>query len=203
MKLGILGGTFDPIHLGHLLMAEVAWEELKLNSVLFVPAGDPPHKQRLAKTAALHRVAMVERAIGANPHFALSRVDLERPGPHYTTDTVRLIRTHLDLSAEDCFLIVGADSLVDLPTWHNAPELVALCRLAVAHRPGFRPDLTHLEAVIPGISARLDWVEMPLIGVSASEIRARVRAGQSIRYQVAEQVRKYIEQYGLYQTGDG
>jgi nicotinate-nucleotide adenylyltransferase len=198
MKLGILGGTFDPIHLGHLLMAEVAWQELGLSSVLFVPAGDPPHKQGVAKTPAFHRVAMVERAIAANSHFVLSSVDLERPGPHYTTDTVRLIRTQYDLSMEECFLIIGGDSLVDLPTWHNAPELVTLCRLAVAHRSGFQPDLTELEAAIPGISARLDWVEMPLIGVSASEIRARVRAGQSIRYQVAEGVSEYIEQHGLY-----
>lgn len=202
MKLGILGGTFDPIHLGHLLIAEVAWEGLGLSSVLFVPAGDPPHKQGVAKTPASHRVGMVERAIAANPHFALSPVDLERPGPHYTTDTVRLIRTQYHLSTEECFLIIGGDSLVDLPTWHNALELVTLCHLAVAHRPGFRPDLTELETVIPGISACLDWVEMPLIGFSSSEIRARVRAGQSIRYQVAEGVREYIEQHQLYQKGD-
>ena len=201
MRLGILGGTFDPIHLGHLLMAETAWEELGLSQVLFVPAGDPPHKQGLAKTPAVHRVAMVERAIADNPHFALNRVDLARPGPHYTTDTVRLIRAQYDLSAETCFLIVGGDSLVDLPTWHNAPELITLCRLAVIGRPGFRPDLAQLAAAVPGLSARLDWVEMPLTGVSSREIRARVRAGRSIRYQVADPVREYIEQQRLYQTG--
>jgi nicotinate-nucleotide adenylyltransferase len=198
MKLGLLGGTFDPIHLGHLLMAETALDGLGLSQVLFVPAGDPPHKQDLAKTAARHRVAMVERAIAGPPYFALSRVDLERPGPHYTTDTVRLIRRQYRLSAEACFLIIGGDSLVDLPTWHNAAELVTLCRLAVAHRPGYRPDLAELEAVIPDLSVRLDWVEMPLIGVSASDIRARVRAGRSIRYQVAEPVLEYIEQNQLY-----
>jgi nicotinate-nucleotide adenylyltransferase len=200
MKLGLLGGTFDPIHLGHLLMAETALDGLGLRQVFFVPAGDPPHKQDLAKTAARHRVAMVERAIAGHPCFALSRVDLERPGPHYTTDTVRLIRRQYRLSAEACFLIIGGDSLVDLPTWHNAPELVTLCRLAVAHRSGYRPDLAELEAVIPGLSARLDWVEMPLIGVSASDIRARVQAGRSIRYQVAEPVREYIEQNQLYRS---
>jgi nicotinate-nucleotide adenylyltransferase len=198
MRLGFLGGTFDPIHLGHLLMAETAREGLALDQVLFAPAGDPPHKQGMAKTPAFHRTAMVERAIANNPYFLLSRVDLERPGPHYTTDTVRLIRTHHDLDADACFLIIGGDSLVDLPTWHNAPELVTLCRLAVAHRPGFRPDLTELDTAIPGIRSRLDWVEMPLIGVSSRDIRARVKAGQSIRYQVAEEVRVYIEQQGLY-----
>jgi nicotinate-nucleotide adenylyltransferase len=200
MKLGLLGGTFDPIHLGHLLMAETALDGLGLSQVLFVPAGDPPHKQDLAKTPARHRVAMVERAIAGHPCFALSRVDLERPGPHFTTDTVRLIRRQYQLSAEACFLIVGGDSLVELPTWHSAPELVTLCRLAVAHRPGYRPDLAELEAVISALSARLDWVEMPLIGVSASDIRARVRAGRSIRYQVAEPVREYIEQNQLYRS---
>jgi nicotinate-nucleotide adenylyltransferase len=198
MKIGLLGGTFDPIHLGHLLMAEVAREGLALDQVLFAPAGDPPHKQGMAKTLAFHRTAMVERAIANNPYFALSRVDLERPGPHYTTDTVRLLRARHDLAAEACFLIIGGDSLVDLPTWHNAPELATLCRMAVAHRPGFRPDLTGLEAAIPGIRSRLNWVEMPPIGVSSRDIRARVRAGQSIRYQVAEGVRAYIEQQGLY-----
>ncbi|MCL4296547.1 MAG: nicotinate-nucleotide adenylyltransferase [Anaerolineae bacterium] len=200
MKLGLLGGTFDPIHLGHLLMAETALDGLGLSLVLFVPAGDPPHKQGQPKTLARHRVAMVERAIAGHPYFGMSRVDLERPGPHYTTDMVRLIRRQYELSAEACFLIVGGDSLVDLPTWHNTPELVTLCRLAVAHRPGYRPDLVELEAIIPGLSARLDWVEMPLIGVSASDIRARVRAGQSIRYQVAEPVRAYIEQQQLYRS---
>ncbi|MBE7470716.1 MAG: nicotinate (nicotinamide) nucleotide adenylyltransferase [Anaerolineae bacterium] len=200
MKLGFLGGTFDPIHLGHLLMAETAWEGLGLSQVLFVPAGDPPHKQGQAKTPAVHRVAMVERAIAGNPHFALSRVDLERPGPHYTTDTVRLIRAQYHLSAEACFLIIGGDSLVDLPTWHDAPELITLCRLAVIGRPGYRPDLTELEAAVPGLSARLDWVDMPPTGVSSRDIRARVRAGRSIRYQVTESVRAYIEQQRLYQT---
>ncbi|MCK6630688.1 MAG: nicotinate (nicotinamide) nucleotide adenylyltransferase, partial [Anaerolineae bacterium] len=150
MKLGFLGGTFDPIHLGHLLMAEMAWEGLGLSQVLFVPAGDPPHKQGQAKTPAIHRVAMVERAIAGNPHFALSRVDLERPGPHYTTDTVRLIRAQHNLSAEACFLIIGGDSLVELPTWHHTLELITLCRLAVIGRPGYRPDLTELEATVPG-----------------------------------------------------
>ncbi len=202
MKLGFLGGTFDPIHLGHLLMAETAWEGLELDQVLFVPAGDPPHKQGQAKTPALHRVAMVERAIAGNAHFALSRVDLERPGPHYTTDTVQLIRAQHDLSAEACFLIIGGDSLVDLPAWYHATELVTFCRLAVIGRPGYRPDLSDLEAAVPGLGARLDWVDMPPTAVSSRDIRTRVRAGRSIRYQVAEGVRGYIEEYGLYQNSD-
>jgi nicotinate-nucleotide adenylyltransferase len=198
MQLGILGGTFDPIHLGHLLMAEMAWDSLGLTRVLFVPAGDPPHKQAVEKTPARHRQAMVERAIRANPHFELCPVDLERPGPHYAIDTVRLIRARYNLEAENCFFIIGADSLKELPTWHQAPQLITLCRLAVVHRFGYLPELTALTAAIPGLSARLDWVAMPLIGVAASEIRARVQAGQSIRYQVVDAVADYIQQNKLY-----
>lgn len=200
MKLGILGGTFDPIHLGHLLMAELAWQELGLSRVLFIPAGDPPHKQAAAKTAAQHRQGMVAAAIADNPHFELSLIDLERPGPHYSLDTVRLVRAKYEVAAEECFFIIGGDSLVDLPKWYNSPQLVQLCRLAVAHRPGYRPDLAGLEKAIPGLGRRVNWVEMPVSGVSSSEIRARVRAGLSIRYQVAEPVRVYIKQHRLYQT---
>jgi nicotinate-nucleotide adenylyltransferase len=202
MKLGILGGTFDPIHLGHLMVAEAAWETLPLQQVLFVPAGDPPLKEHVLKTPAHHRRAMVELAIATNPHFELSLVDLERPGPHYSTDTVRLIRRQYKLPAEDCFFIIGGDSLADLPAWHNPKELVDLCRLAASHRPGYQPDTTHLEEAIPGLQARLDWVEMPALDLAASQIRDRVRAGQSIRYQVLDSVREYIDQFGLYRPGE-
>jgi nicotinate-nucleotide adenylyltransferase len=202
MKLGILGGTFDPIHLGHLLLAEMAWETLGLQRVLFAPAGESPLKQDISKTPAHHRRAMVELAIASNSHFELSLVDLERPGPHYTTDTVRLIRSRYDLSADECFFIVGGDSLMSLPLWYNSEELITLCRLAVSHRPGYQPDLTALEERIPGLSTRLDWVEMPALDLVASEIRARVRAGQSIRYQVTDSVGEYIKQYKLYRRSE-
>jgi nicotinate-nucleotide adenylyltransferase len=193
-----MGGTFDPIHLGHLLLAETAHEALSLSSVLFVPAGDPPHKQGVPKTAVHHRQAMVELAIAGNPCFELSLVDLQRPGPHYTTDTVRLLCRQHNLLPDECIFIIGGDSLADLPTWYHAPELITLCRLAVSHRPGYRPDLRVLEEKLPGVLRRLDWFEMPVLGLEASVIRERVRAGQSIRYQVTEPVRKYIETKRLY-----
>jgi len=199
MRLGILGGTFDPIHVGHLLMAEMAWEALKLNRILFVPAGDPPHKQNLAKTAAYHRRRMVELAIEDNPHFELCLIDLERPGPHYSVDTVHLIRKQYDISADDCFFIIGSDSLVDLPIWHDPEILVPLCRLAVAHRPGYQPDISHLEKIIPGLGARLDWVQIPAVDFAASTIRTSLKNGQSVRYQVPDSVWRYIHQYKLYQ----
>lgn len=199
MNLGILGGTFDPIHLGHLLIAEVAREALGLERVLFVPAGDPPHKQDQVKTPAYHRRAMVELAIAGNPYFELCPVDLERPGPHYAVDTVRLIRAQYRLAAEACFFIIGADSLQDLPTWHQPAELIGLCRLAVAHRPGYQPQTTALEQIMPGLGQSLNWVEAPLIGIAGAELRARLQAGQSIRYQTPDNVREYIHQHQLYQ----
>ncbi len=196
--LGILGGTFDPIHLGHLLMGEAARQKLELQRVLFVPVGDPPHKRSEVATSAWHRRMMVELAIAGNPNFELCPVDLERPGPHYSIDTVRLIRARYELAADDCFFILGGDSLQDLPTWHRPEEFIRLCRLAVIQRPGFRPDTTALVEQVPGINERIVWVDMPLISISASDIRARLRSGQSIRYQVAEPVREYILAHQLY-----
>ncbi len=197
-KFGLLGGTFDPVHLAHLLCGEIVWATLNLEKVLFVPAGDPPHKQGRKKTPAVHRQAMLERAIADNPHFDLCPIDLERPGPHYSTDTVRLIRQTYDLEAEDCFFIIGGDSLTDLPTWHQPQQLLRLCRLAVVHRPGYQPDIEQLATQLPGLEARLDWVEMPQLEISGSQIRERVRRGQTIRYQVADPVWDYIRQQRLY-----
>jgi nicotinate-nucleotide adenylyltransferase len=199
MALGILGGTFDPIHLAHLMMAQAAQETLALDRVLFVPAGDPPHKQG-AISPAYHRRAMVELALAGSPEFELCPVDLDRPGPHYSTATVELIRRQHNLSADDCFFIIGGDSLLDLPEWHNPAALVSLCRLAVMHRPGYQPDTTALERRLPGLTGRLNWVPLPQIDLAASEIRNRVRRGQSIRFWVPEPVRHYIARYRLYQV---
>lgn len=198
MRLGILGGTFDPIHLGHLLIAELARESLSLERVLFTPAGDPPHKQAQHKTAAQHRRQMVALAIEHNPHFELNTIDLERPGPNYSVETVRHIRAQYDLPADDCFFIIGGDSLADLPTWYQPDVLIKLCRLAATHRPGYRPDVAHLETIIPGLQARLDWVETPALELSSSLIRSKIRAGQTIRYQTPDKVISYIERRRLY-----
>ncbi len=200
MRLGILGGTFDPIHLGHLLIAEITRETLRLERILFVPAGNPPHKQTVVKTLAHHRRRMVELAIEDNPCFELCDIDLKRPGPHYSVDTVSLIRAGYALSAEECFFIIGGDSLADLPTWYNPGRLITLCRLAVAHRPGYRPDIGTLEQVIPGLTHRLDWVPMgAALDLASSAIRTRAATGQSIRYQVSDRVERYIKAYKIYQ----
>ena len=193
-----MGGTFDPIHLGHLLIAEITREYLKLDKVLFTPAGDPPHKQEIEKSPALHRRRMVELAIANNPYFELCPIDLERPGPHYSVDTVALICEAYQISTEDCFFIIGSDSLADLAGWRQPEKLVQLCRLAVVYRPGYRPNLTGLETLISGLSRRIDWVEIPAVDFSSSTIRRRAAVGQNIRYQVPEAVRQYIGEHKLY-----
>jgi nicotinate-nucleotide adenylyltransferase len=141
---------------------------------------------------------MVRLAIADNPAFAVTTVDVDRPGPHYTVDAVRLLREEWGTGADETFFLMGADSLTQLLTWHQPARLVNLCRLAVMARPGYRPDLTELEAALPGLAARLDWVEMPVLDIAASDLRRRVGQGRSIRYQVPEAVAAYVAERGLY-----
>jgi len=197
MRVGVFGGTFDPIHYGHLIAAEEARWRLGLAEVLFAPAAQPPHKPGQPISAAEQRVAMVELAIAGNPHFRLSRVDLDRPGPHYTVDTIPWLQSELGPAAE-LYLIIGLDSLVKLHTWREPARLIRLCRLAVVSRPGQQLDLGELEATMPGIGERLHLLETPEIGISAEDLRRRVREGQSIKYQVPEAVEGYIYAHGLY-----
>jgi nicotinate-nucleotide adenylyltransferase len=196
-RIGILGGTFDPPHYGHLILAELAADSLNLDRVLFVPAADPPHKGAL-RSSAEHRVALVERAIAGNPRFALSRVDLDRPGPHYSVEMVRLLQA--EYPDATLIFLIGGDSLRDLPGWSRPDELIRLVRLGVMRRPGSAPDLTQLEREIPGIRERVDWIDAPQIEISASALAQRVRAGLSIRYQTPDAVRAYIEEHRLYHT---
>ena len=198
MRLGILGGTFDPIHFGHLLAAEESRVALHLDRVLFAPAGDPPHKQNNSILSVAHRLAMVRLAIADNPAFAISTVDMDRAGPHYTVDMVQLLRDRWGTGPGETYFIMGGDSLSQLLTWSQPSRLIELCRLAVVARPGYRADLTELEAALPGLGHRLDWVEMPVLGISSSDLQRRVREGRSIRYQVPATVADYVTKYGLY-----
>lgn len=202
MRLGVLGGTFDPIHFGHLLAAEAARERLRLNWVLFAPAAQPPHKQRQHVSPVAHRVAMVCLAIVDNLYFVLSTVDVDRPGPHYTLDTIRLIRQQYATGAEETYLIIGADSLTQLPTWHEPLQLIQLCRLAVVTRPHYPVDMDALERSLPGVAERMDWVEMPALDISSSDLQRRVREGRSIRYQTPDAVVRYITEHRLYHTNE-
>jgi nicotinate-nucleotide adenylyltransferase len=198
MRLGVLGGTFDPVHFGHLLAAEEARMTLRLERVLFAPAALPPHKLQSPLLPVQHRLAMVRLAIADNPAFALSTVDVHRPGPHYTVDTMHLIREELGIHAENTFLIMGTDSLIQLATWHEPTRLIQMCRLAVVARPNYQVDFAALETTLPGLSSRLDWVTMPVLGISSTDLQRRVRAGRSIRYQTPASVARYIVERRLY-----
>jgi nicotinate-nucleotide adenylyltransferase len=198
LRLGILGGTFDPVHFGHLLAAEETRSALPLDRVLFAPAGDPPHKQGHSILPVTHRLRMVQLAIADNAAFGICSVDIDRPGPHYTVDTIDLIRNEWATGDDETFFIMGVDSLADLLSWHQPSRLIELCRLAVAARPGYGTDLEKLETALPGISDRLDWVEMPVLGISSSDLQRRVREGRSIRYQVPAAVAEYVARHKLY-----
>jgi nicotinate-nucleotide adenylyltransferase len=196
-RLGIYGGTFDPPHLGHLILAETAAESLRLTRVIFAPVAEPPHKAaRDVHASAQHRLAMVERAIRDNPRFALSRVDMDRPGPHYSVDMLRLLREQHP-GAEFVFLM-GADSLRDLPTWSRPAELIQLASLGVMHRHDVRPDLEALQHTLPGIARRITWIEAPAIEIASHLLVEQIAAGRSVRYQVPDAVYDYIKEHGIY-----
>ena len=199
MRVGVFGGTFDPIHIGHLVSAEEARMELKLERVVFVPAGLPPHKLDHVMSPVEHRLAMVELAIASNPHFAVSRVDVDRFGPCYTVDTIELLRDEWGRGVE-IYFIMGSDSLLDILTWHNPRRLIRLCRFAVVSRPGYEVDLDELDALLPGVASRVQMLNAPELAISSTDIQQRVREGLSIKYQVPEAVEDYIYQHKLYQN---
>jgi len=197
-RIGVLGGTFDPPHIAHLVMAEQARDQLKLSRVLFVPAGHPPHKRDRVVTPAEMRVAMTQLAIAGNAAFELDRADVDRPGPHFTADMLALIRQACPGDA--LYLLIGSDSLRDLLTWHDPARVVAQARLAVMRRPGAKPDLAALEAALPAVATRVDWIDAPWLDISAHDIRRRVREKLSIRYLVPRAVESFIAEQGLYSS---
>jgi nicotinate-nucleotide adenylyltransferase len=199
MRVGVLGGTFDPIHIGHLVSAEEAWVELKLERVVFIPAGLPPHKLDHVMSPVEHRLAMVELAIASNPHFAVSRIDIDRFGPCYTVDTIELLRDEWGPGVK-IYFIMGSDSLLDILTWHNPRRLIRLCRFAVVSRPGYQVDLDELDALLPGVASRVHMLNAPQLAISSTDIQRRVREGLSIKYQVPKAVEDYIYQHKLYQN---
>jgi len=201
VNIGILGGTFDPIHIGHLVVAEEARIKLGFGEVLFVPAGQPWRKLDRHITPAAHRVEMVRRAIADNPHFKLCPLEVECPGPSYTVDTLTMLRKQLGSEAS-LFFILGRDTLAGLHLWKEPKKLVQLCRLVVAPRLGSK-DLKHLEAAIPGLLDKVIQLDMPVIGISSAEIRQRIAQGLSVRYLVPAEVEKYITEQKIYPTSAG
>lgn len=198
MDIGVLGGTFDPVHVAHLILAEEARIRLGLSKVLFVPAGQPWLKVNYVVATQQHRVEMVRRAIASNPYFELSTIELEHTGPSYTVDTITVLQKQLGAEAS-LFFILGLDALRDLPLWKEPAKLIQICRLVVATRLGSNvPDLRSLEEAMPGVLDSLVQLDMPVIEISSSKIRQRLAQGLSIRYLVPDEVERYILQQRLY-----
>ncbi len=190
---GLLGGTFDPIHLGHLALAESAREAFHLDEVIFVPAGEPPHKPGQVAAARVDRLRLVEMAVADNPYFAVSRIEVDRPGPSYTIDTVTALRA--ERPSADWWLIVGSDTLAEIPTWHRYTDLLPLVRLAAAARPGTSLDVP--IALQPWLG-RIEFFSAPALDISASMIRERIADGRSLRYLVPDRVRAFLATHRLY-----
>jgi nicotinate-nucleotide adenylyltransferase len=197
----MLGGTFDPIHVGHLALAESARFELGLDEILFVPAGRPPHKLGRQITPARHRLAMVALAIADEPSFAVSTIEIDRAGPSYTIDTVEALLANAiaDDRPIELTVILSAETFADLPTWHEPDRLLRLARIAVAPRPGHpAPSPDRLVELLPGLADRVVTLTGPHLDVSASAIRARAAAGRPIDDLVPPAVASYIETHHLY-----
>ena len=200
MRIGLYGGTFDPIHLGHLILAEACREACNLDQVWFIVAGTPPHK-RGDRTAVKHRLEMVSLAVAGNPAFLVSERETDRPGPHYSVETLQAI--HRDHPTDELFFLIGGDSLIDLPQWREPGRILHLASLVVANRAGFDPPPFAFEAD-PDLPARpIHPVAIPPIGIASSDIRLRLGAGESIRYQVPRSVEAYIAAHRLYPSSTG
>ncbi len=196
-RIGIFGGTFDPPHLGHLILASEAFTKLELSRLLWVLTSIPPHKTDQTISPLEDRLAMVRLALKDEPDFELSRVDMDRPGPQYTLDTMKLLaRQYPD---DELIPLIGGDSLRDLPTWHNPKDLVEACHeIGVMRRPGNSIDLSQLEKEIPGLTAKIRFVDAPLLEIASHEIRQRAAEGSPFRYYLLPSVYKYIVAHKLY-----
>jgi nicotinate-nucleotide adenylyltransferase len=196
-RIGILGGTFDPIHIGHLILAEEAWFQLRLDRIYLAPAGNPPHKRGRRMAPVEDRLCMAELATADVDYALISRIDADRPGPHYTSDLVRLLQQQVD-PGTDIYFLMGMDSLRDLPTWHEAQWLVDNARLAALSRHDVELDWEALEAALPGVRSRVTILDMPELEIASHVIQQRVRNGQPIRHMVPRAVESYIMKHGLY-----
>jgi nicotinate-nucleotide adenylyltransferase len=201
MRTGILGGTFNPPHLGHLVAAQEAYRELGLDQVMLIPAGIPPHKPVEAEPGPQHRLELCRLAIADDDRFTVSDLELRRDGPSFTVDTLKALSTQAPTN--DLFLILGADIAAGLPEWHEPERVLELATVAIAKRRGTsRAAVTKALAGLKG-GERARFFQMPSIGVSSTMLRRRVQAGQPIRYFVPDGVVDYIETHGLYRTPGG
>ncbi|MBL7164814.1 MAG: nicotinate (nicotinamide) nucleotide adenylyltransferase [Anaerolineales bacterium] len=197
MRLGIFGGTFDPPHIAHLILAEEALHQLDLDLILWVLTSNPPHKLGQPITSLGHRLDMLQAAIFDNPQFEISRVDIDRPSPHYAVDTVCLLRE--EYPHAELVYLMGGDSLRDLPRWHNPADFVSACdSLGVVRRRKAQIELEDLEMLIPEITPKVQFVEAPLLEIAASQIRQSIRDGRPFRYFLPPEVYQIIQTRKLY-----
>ncbi len=195
MKIGIMGGTFDPIHIGHLVAAEQARAVFELDKVIFVPNRQPPHKPGVPVTPPEHRYAMVVLSIYTNPFFEVSRIEIDRPGPSYAVDTVRELR-NIYPSAE-LFFVTGADAIAEILSWKESDKIIKMCKFIAVTRPGY--DIERARERIRTLDeAHVEFLRVTEINVSSTEIRRRVREGKPIKYLVPEAVESYIYKHKLY-----
>ncbi len=199
MRLGIFGGTFDPPHYGHLALAETARVQLSLDRILFVPAGEPPHKRDQPLSPAEVRADLVAAAIADNPAFTLCRIDLDRPGPHYTVDMLRLLRqAHPDIRT--WYFLMGEDSLRDFPDWREPTRILEMATLAVMPRPQMAADMETVLRRLPALRGRFLWLDVPPVYFAATDLRRRVRVGLPLRYLVPPSVERMIARLKLYRS---
>lgn len=196
LRIGIMGGTFDPIHIGHLILAEEAWQQFGLDVVLFVPAGDPPHKSGRVVARGEDRLEMVKLAVNDNEHFEYSTVELDRTGPSYTVDTIRELRRLLGESTQ-MYLLIGTDEARNLMTWHDPYGIQKLATIAVADRPNYTFE-SAARRLPEDLARGLVRLRTPRVDISSTDIRQRVKANLSIRYLVPRAVETYIFDKGLY-----
>ncbi len=196
-RIGVFGGTFDPIHVGHLILADEAHYQLDLDIVYLVPAADPPHKRDRNLSWVEHRLRMARIATRETPHVHVSRMDADRPGPHYTSDMVRLLQLQTG-NAADLYFLMGMDSLRDLPTWHEARWLVDNVQLVALSRHDVKLDWSALEAALPGVMERVTILDMPELELASHLIQARVREGRPYLHQLPVGVAEYIRAHRLY-----
>lgn len=195
-RIGVMGGTFDPIHLGHLVTAEQARAELKLDEVIFIPARSPWQKERDV-TPAEHRYLMTVLATAANPSFFVSRLEIDREGPTYTVDTLRALRQ--DMPTARLYFVTGADAILNILTWKAADECLALADFVAATRPGY--DLQVLDE--HGLRDQVTVLDVPALAISSSDVRERFAAGRPVRYLIPRPVEEYASKHGLYRTIGG
>lgn len=194
-RLGVMGGTFDPIHHGHLVTAEEALGQFRLDTVVFVPTGQPWMKEERKVTSSEHRYLMTVIATSSNPRFTVSRVDIEREGPTYTADTLRALQDEYGRET-DLFFVTGADAVLEIFQWKDPQEILELAHVIAATRPGY--DIARFEAEAPTSHPNISVMDVPALAISSTDIRRRVQEGSSVRYLVPEAVQTYIEKWELY-----